>query len=1083
MSCLCEPQQASGRRNRRRHSGSAAEDDFDKVSIEANADDSESISSEPDPDLQTTDNNEPKEAEPAEYSHLGETRRKIRDAIAALNDDDGFDKRMARLLAQFESAIREEFERAQHSPSQCRQLAHIIIGLTDIVHSMMQGRALQLDENYWQRMCQIVGYYISCELCAAQASVEADKCIINRINTCLKLYVEHGEGGPGVHKEHVLRTLLAAPKLFNRASILSVLYSRLFPHWSMPSIMIQVELPDKLYIEYILIFYYWYRLEPDEDLKERIVTFADKFMRPSESLTTRSMYAAYLPKLTVQSTATRAILNYLRQNSCTSLHIASRMDNRPPQANEVVLSSDDEDSCQMWNATMGEKSPVTNHNPPAFLQNLCRNARHLEPCKRANVLFSGIDNSVEIVDLRDSDDEMEMFSVNFNVPASVDGIMSNSNSNSNDAAHQTSTAIVGEDDSVNVTRIYPSNLRTYERTVATIPPTATYTVPRIVNSYSCRRDSLHLVSTTAPHLVDQSVQTLADEQPAQDLDPYRSIFPRSRSSSDADSGQRTPLYHCRQSSSQNPSSNASETSLLKKQVTFSAQHLGATSPSGAPSSARVASKKSSIKRQRRTSKAERIEMIRRKAQHFQASERMFAKLDAKNHQTICDNHLTPTTSNASSGTPTRIQPATSSHNKKVGLPTPPASTHSSSSPCHVQSVSTTTTRKQKSKWPPDGQVKFYNELLSQQREKIQQRRLMIKQEKIMRIDNHVVKEKRKLNKKARKRQRKLLREEQALKAVQPTPKTKESAKKKGRYPIVRLKRINLKSHESEGDPNDRGQSPQQPQQTDQQEVAEEHHDLHEQQQMDEQQPVENDQNQDTLTENEEEEQLLHEDNQPELEVQRPAAEEEQLLQHLLEELEEQLQKHQEDLHQANGETQSPSEGEKPKLDTKPKRRRRRKTKKTLWTHVKNKLKKSYLQSACPNIESEADDVTKAVIIASIEPDPAPDEEPTAEPDPDPVPVPVPDTVPVVEQTTTATDPAAYEFDQELVPEVGNELEIIAAPMLEPEDGEDTGALLSPTHNLELVTSRVPVYLLNGESRDVSTPLSSSQFSSASGSEP
>lgn len=100
MSCLCEPQ-ASGRRNRRRNSGSgAAEDDFDKVSIEANADDSESKSPEPDPDLQA--DNEPEDAEPAEFGHLNETRRKIRDAIAALNDDDAFDKRMARLLAQFE---------------------------------------------------------------------------------------------------------------------------------------------------------------------------------------------------------------------------------------------------------------------------------------------------------------------------------------------------------------------------------------------------------------------------------------------------------------------------------------------------------------------------------------------------------------------------------------------------------------------------------------------------------------------------------------------------------------------------------------------------------------------------------------------------------------------------------------------------------------------------------------------------------------------------------------------------------------------------------------------------------------------
>lgn len=46
--------------------------------------------------------------------------------------------------------------------------------------------------------------------------------------------------------------------------------------------MIQAELPDKLYIEYILIFYYWQRLESDESVKERIVQFAEKFMRPQD---------------------------------------------------------------------------------------------------------------------------------------------------------------------------------------------------------------------------------------------------------------------------------------------------------------------------------------------------------------------------------------------------------------------------------------------------------------------------------------------------------------------------------------------------------------------------------------------------------------------------------------------------------------------------------------------------------------------------------------------------------------------------------------------------------------------------------
>lgn len=113
----------------------------------------------------------------------------------------------------------------------------------------------------------------------------------------------------------------------------------------MPSIMLQSELPDKLYIEYILIFYYWQRLEPDNTIKERIVDFADKFMRPSKSLAMSTMYANYLPKYTAQNAATRTILEYLRLSSCAGLHVASKVDNRLPQSDEVVSSQKDEEIC------------------------------------------------------------------------------------------------------------------------------------------------------------------------------------------------------------------------------------------------------------------------------------------------------------------------------------------------------------------------------------------------------------------------------------------------------------------------------------------------------------------------------------------------------------------------------------------------------------------------------------------------------------------------------------------------------------------------------------------------------------------
>jgi len=91
MSCLV--------RNRKRNSGSTL-DEFDKVSTLANVDDTECESPEPDAEKEPDNNERNAQTEP-DFGHLNETRRKIHDAIAALNDD-SFDKCMARLLMQYE---------------------------------------------------------------------------------------------------------------------------------------------------------------------------------------------------------------------------------------------------------------------------------------------------------------------------------------------------------------------------------------------------------------------------------------------------------------------------------------------------------------------------------------------------------------------------------------------------------------------------------------------------------------------------------------------------------------------------------------------------------------------------------------------------------------------------------------------------------------------------------------------------------------------------------------------------------------------------------------------------------------------
>lgn len=115
-------------------------------------------------------------------------------------------------------------------------------------------------------------------------------------------------------------------------------YSRLFPQWSATyGVFTQVELPDKIYIEYIIIFYCWQRLERNEAIRQRILEFAGKFMRPSSTLPFNTAYMNYLPDYNAPRTATRCILDQLNlQQSCTGLRAASRLDNRLSQTNEFV---------------------------------------------------------------------------------------------------------------------------------------------------------------------------------------------------------------------------------------------------------------------------------------------------------------------------------------------------------------------------------------------------------------------------------------------------------------------------------------------------------------------------------------------------------------------------------------------------------------------------------------------------------------------------------------------------------------------------------------------------------------------------
>lgn len=76
--------------------------------------------------------------------------------------------------------------------------------------------------------------------------------------------------------------------------------------------MIPKELPDKLYMQYILVFYQWMKLDDNVDWRMRIIEFAEKFMKPSTSLCRNAMYAYNLPRYSTNSVATRIILHNMK---------------------------------------------------------------------------------------------------------------------------------------------------------------------------------------------------------------------------------------------------------------------------------------------------------------------------------------------------------------------------------------------------------------------------------------------------------------------------------------------------------------------------------------------------------------------------------------------------------------------------------------------------------------------------------------------------------------------------------------------------------------------------------------------------
>ncbi|XP_055904887.1 uncharacterized protein LOC129940535 isoform X2 [Eupeodes corollae] len=308
------------------------------------------------------------------------------------------------LAQQYITALKIYQANIINCPNRCRLLARHMIRTMCLIRDL--SRHFFDSPHYSQKMCELLAIYIHFELQCAGDFKDSKIKIAERIIHNIHLHLENAQSS------FVLRIFSFLANMGKENEIATKVFRRLIPE---PTIMIKNELPDRLFIQYLIAFYHWKETWNDLADQQKVVAFANKFMKPMSTIKTNKMYAQHLPCYIKRDDATAYFLtNMVFFNDLRNASILDGSEETGPAL--VDLSEEDDKEYPILDLSEYTMEPLIKTEPGGvvdltsdanepWMNRLIRRAVALEVILPAILATRNEDQAPAVVEINDSDSE------------------------------------------------------------------------------------------------------------------------------------------------------------------------------------------------------------------------------------------------------------------------------------------------------------------------------------------------------------------------------------------------------------------------------------------------------------------------------------------------------------------------------------------------------------------------------------------------------------------------------------------------------------------------------------------------------
>ncbi|XP_054734787.1 uncharacterized protein LOC129242254 [Anastrepha obliqua] len=258
---------------------------------------------------------EPEEYIDALFPHIREAHNQIRGALlhaplTDVKDNVLLKRKILDVIRLYVSGCKNEFERVGASVILCRRLKRNIFRLLDLFHEIFSSS--REDPVYLYHISQLIAVYNSLEIRLSFNLTKLQKCaLIHRISHVIHKHLMVKD--ELLAKGNILRMFLHMPDMYSARFIMEPLFNTFLVEIPTTSNnCCQRELPDKAFVQYIIVLHLWKEMLRDPLEQVELINRAQHFMCPTKTLHTNPLYANHLPTIHTRKNAVKDILNSLK---------------------------------------------------------------------------------------------------------------------------------------------------------------------------------------------------------------------------------------------------------------------------------------------------------------------------------------------------------------------------------------------------------------------------------------------------------------------------------------------------------------------------------------------------------------------------------------------------------------------------------------------------------------------------------------------------------------------------------------------------------------------------------------------------